>query len=1128
MPFYAKQNREEEERQTFYQKELRRVNNQVLFGQDEDKTIGDVLGDVKDAAVGVGKSVAENYQRLGEGTAEVIHELTGGAQAERDQMEQSNQQDLSLIRRYGEIINDKNSSDEQKSRARDALSSLMKTSDEQHATFQKRQDEIIERTDPVKGAAAVAGVGLDVLTAGAGGAAIRGGKAAVEAGETGLKIAQRGDAAKKAAETAARAVTNPATRKEAVAGGAGIGSAYGVQGEVEDKGANVTAGDLASGAIVGGGTGAVLGGVVKSVSEALAARKGASAPTRVDEVKAAESPMVQILAQQSPEVQQRLSSAIAADREFADFALTANAEQANALIAQVEGQHAQRLNSAAPATEAKTSDLTSGVQPQNANMEAPIGGLDALERAATSSDPARTMAAEVTPGQPSLSMELPQQPRNAAAEVTPGAQNETKINAEDVLSPEEQAAMALKGQAPKKEVTSSGTDLTSTIERQRQGIEGLGVEKLDNEALSKLKGTVRDSGITEFTRGITKNASDPVTYLSKRVGKEGADFAYGMAQGAKFKSDNLDALREPLKDIQKLSKNLYGKTEADRVIGGENMIKALSDRQNASKYLKTPEEMKLYDKYVQVFDHIRNLREEAGLSTLEDYAPWARLGKESEEPTWLADAFTGERMTPGEDIRSRFSKHRTAKEMGEDIDTNLSDSVFGYVNSQLNELAYMEPVAKFQEAQGGVNVGKVLNKQGMNEARNYMQKMVRNAITPEASSGLDKTVDKIRSNVYQNILRGNIKNGLQNYSQLFITNSEVSREANSIARSFSKEEQKEILKDVAFGSRTVTGELPAGVENRAGLTDALDKIDPYTRSEAKSVNKPYLKGYAQGLIDSPAYKKAIEGGADKNAALQAAKADPEAQYLAARRGNILVNNTTFGANAYARPIALQNPTFLNSKAVGKALTMFIRFPIGMSQHIVENLGNIKNTRALDMFRYGDPRGVPLAEMRDNYKALASVVEDSLKAKTDVGIPKDVLQQQAAMIKKNVGIIDEEIKKLSQRSKGKSAANLTKMWAAAAAIQYAFDAGGSLLSGDEQGPSVGKAIDKSDPTVRGWFVGENSKLSGLGSPLSPVDKYGRLTSRPVLNAIPGAGFANRLSGNGISNFIDDTLRGKREE
>jgi len=175
---------------------------------------------------------ADAFKRTGEGIAEIIAELNGTNKRMRDQKAQQDQQDLTLIRHYGDLI--KNGDPNTKQRAQQALASLMRTSDTADKDFQARQQQIIERTDPVKGAAALGEIGLDIATAGVGTKAAKGG---IDAIRTGGKF------------------FTPQLAKDAAAG-AGIGALYGANGTVEQQGAQTNVGDVAKNAAIG----AALGG----------------------------------------------------------------------------------------------------------------------------------------------------------------------------------------------------------------------------------------------------------------------------------------------------------------------------------------------------------------------------------------------------------------------------------------------------------------------------------------------------------------------------------------------------------------------------------------------------------------------------------------------------------------------------------------------------------------------------------------------------------------------------------------------------------------------------------------------------------------------------------------------------
>lgn len=188
---------------------------------------------------------ADAFKRTGEGIAEIIAELNGTNQRMRDQKAQQDQQDLTLIRHYGDLI--KNGDPNTKQRAQQALASLMRTSDTADKDFQARQQQIIERTDPVKGAAALGEIGLNIVTAGVGGTAA---KTAVNTG----KFLTKG-LAKDAAIGAATGF------------GSGIAGAYQVNGAAANDDPNTFTSGLIGGA-VGGGlpiVGKVAGKFVNSV-----------------------------------------------------------------------------------------------------------------------------------------------------------------------------------------------------------------------------------------------------------------------------------------------------------------------------------------------------------------------------------------------------------------------------------------------------------------------------------------------------------------------------------------------------------------------------------------------------------------------------------------------------------------------------------------------------------------------------------------------------------------------------------------------------------------------------------------------------------------------------------------------
>lgn len=638
------------------------------------------------------------------------------------------------------------------------------------------------------------------------------------------------------------------------------------------------------------------------------------------------------------------------------------------------------------------------------------------------------------------------------------------------------------------------------------------------------KAQVKRTKWDEFKSALGNQFQDSLTVAARTTGKTGTDFVYDMLKGNKFKRDALDNLREPMRDLAQLNKKLTkGSTIQKRSIGAK-VAKALDDRANADTILTTPQEKQLFDGYVKVFDYVKDLREKAGLETLDNYRPWVNMKDASEPPTWLADSITDKKTT----TLSRFSKERTREAPSEDVDNNLADMIYGYVNSQLNELAYDAPVRRFKSRAGELSAADKANTANLEEGLQYLQELTHQAVSPDRKNAIERFVGARTSNVYGSILPFNVKLAFQNKTQKLVANSRVSKGARKLANSMDEADLKELEPGLVFGDSTVYGQLDETLPEtgKAKFSDKVKKIDPYQRSEHNNVITSYNKGAMQAVIDSDQYKAAVKSGSSKKDAAKLALQDPQVKENAIRRGNIVVNDTQFGASPLARPAALRQEGSIMG-IPKKTLTMFVRFPIGMSNHILENL-NTNNARALELLKNGDPRASSIAEMRGNFKALLETMKESKTAVdqgADIGIPQEVLNEQIKAVSKNLSIIDKEAKKLSQVRGGKTTKNLAKMWAAAAAIQIVFDGGVQSFADDPEGVGT-EALVKANPTATGKVVGQNSVLAGLTSAASPIDRRGGINERGITNAIPGVGLVlNR--GRDIKKLAD-SLMGTNEE
>jgi len=241
----ARSNQKEQE------EERKRREQEAAIKRQASQKKPNLLEDIGNFGKAVGEGTAAPFKRVGEGTAEVIHEVAGGAQEERDAQSASSAADIKMIKSLGTTIKNAKTQAE-KDRARSALSKIMKVSDEQAKTFQDRQAEIIERTDPIKGAAAVGEVGLNIITGGSIGAVAKGAGAATK----GARVAQK--------------LISPTTVKQAVASGAAQGAAYGALGTAREKGADANLQDYASsigiGALAGGAGGGIISAAISKLT----------------------------------------------------------------------------------------------------------------------------------------------------------------------------------------------------------------------------------------------------------------------------------------------------------------------------------------------------------------------------------------------------------------------------------------------------------------------------------------------------------------------------------------------------------------------------------------------------------------------------------------------------------------------------------------------------------------------------------------------------------------------------------------------------------------------------------------------------------------------------------------------
>ena len=762
----------------------------------------------------------------------------------------------------------------------------------------------------------------------------------------------------------------------------------------------------------------------------------------------------------------------------------------------------------------------------SAVAERPVGQTPAeylaAKKAGTPEGESKSMAAEVTPGKTDT-MQI-----ETSLDDVSAAKLAQEIKDQGLNPKEQMQAIKASGMTDQQALTHFGTNRDGSVVQKPMEVtdmprktSALDEPVLDTTQLKEvdpslqplvaqqqnLNNKTSQAGFLDrYTKGFINRSAD-------ETGALGADVASSMVKGAKVKADIGNTLRPLMQNIDKGVKKVAGKTEIGQAQFMTKVDKALTDRNNARSLFKDDAEFKVYQDIEKVYDYIKEERQARGLAVRDDYSPTQMIKAGGEDPSYLSESLNAKITTAD----SRFSKARRSEE-GADQAVFSTKDLYNYVNSQSTEFAYKEAAQVFREGIKNVPPEIAATKQFQNGIKNLADAYAK-AVNPKGTSKGDAIVRGFQSTIYKNILWNNPKNAMFSRAQTLIAKGDVSKEAKAIVKSFDKDTLKEIYDQKWFGDATVSADMPTTPEARLSkLAEGLRKYDVNRAGEEYAVKKPFALGYAQGLSETAAYKEAIKGGASKAEAAKIAMGDEAARAYAERAGNVLVNNTSFGANSMARPEFLRD-----ASAVKRTFTMFMRFPLGMTQLIKDSM-KPADARAIDVLMKGDPRAVPIPEMRQKYQGTLKALNQIEKAAKDgkLDVDKTALQNSINDMKANIKVVDDTIKELSTIRGNKRTAALIKMWAATAAIQFAWTG----LT-DPEDASVIDSAASADPTILSKVNPANPYSvpnAGLTSPLLPSSKYG-INLNGATNLIPGVGAANRITKYATGKSAVDWLRGK---
>lgn len=616
----------------------------------------------------------------------------------------------------------------------------------------------------------------------------------------------------------------------------------------------------------------------------------------------------------------------------------------------------------------------------------------------------------------------------------------------------------------------------------------------------------------------TNSLQAPLKVAAKYFGDVGATGVYKLGQGAKFEADAKEAVRPAVEEAGKLLDKAAGKNSIVRSEIQSHVFSALEDRANADKHLTSDAEKQIYEHVKTAFDWAKQQREQRGLAVLPDYASHVQvkdsLDGDSKLLSKLSKAFST-------NTESKFSKTRTDSLPDDMISKNIVDILPSYLNSQIREFAYSEPIDYLKENLKNVNPVYRTNSGNQQTGEKFLGDLVGKLLAPRNVTPLERRANKLLGNTYANQLSYNPRFALTNLGQKGVTNAEVTShalraDAKTIAKKISKDDKAGLIKEMTSGDTAFTGEGEAVTGKKAG-----GKFEPAAATEKSNIHDAFFKGVGQVIMDSPQYKTLKAAGVSTKEAVAKLlndktvvneKSGETLRDLAVRNGNIVVNDTQVGQNAVFRPNA-----FKNQRAAAKFATQYLRFPVAIADNIVSRMGNIKQARELKILQGGNPADVKLVDFKRSLQALKSAndeLADAVKKGHANGVDPGDVKNTKKLIDAATKEVDKHIKDASPLTRSKTLKQFGKVYGYSVAIQTIFAPPSNSPSDNAKSalpvnvPFKGESLlDTFAPSVP--FIHGETKSQNVGK---------------ILNFVPGVGLVYNRGKQAVT-LYQKTINGK---
>lgn len=664
------------------------------------------------------------------------------------------------------------------------------------------------------------------------------------------------------------------------------------------------------------------------------------------------------------------------------------------------------------------------------------------------------------------------------------------------------------------ELSATQKEITSVIDDAFKGVR----EKFPQIAKLADENKIAKKATSNATIGLREAGN----VLTDHFGGFGGELSTRLEHGVNV-NERLQQTTQPiLNEIKKITSKA-SKTSIGKRMLNEKVISALEARDNpgfnVEDFIDNKTEVKTFELAKEFFDSYKVLLQERGIPVKSGY--FTHIGDVED----MVQGVARESRLPS-DITSGFVKERL-KEGSEDISMDLLGVMSKYDSSMRKYLSY-DDALKYYDA----NIDKIpeqyLNRQDSKVGQDYLHKLMKDVINPEATTGAYRKTAKALQTTYSSQLWNNPKSTAQNYMQRFFADAYVG-EGKKLASQVKTETKDFIISELRKNETSILDELEGqGAKN--SFTKFLKKIDAFQAAERGNWDSSGLKGFLEEISQSPVYRDLrVKGMPVNDAIIESFSNDPKLLAQAFRRGDVLMNTTQIGANK-----ALQPEWFRDKKPILGIPKPFIkqykRFSIAMVENFKRSF-NPQNVRETMILKRNVPEQVEIVDkIRMGEETLRSV-DDIIKGVKNKEIP-GISKKEATQFRKG---IEAEVKTLQEATKNyekytglKAGSALAKIWAASSAIQMINDMVVSAINPDAPEPSVGRAVTYGAPMQGGVEAAANP--TGPNNPIQPgfTQEFLGLTSRKTIakiapNFIPGVGVVNRMiPGRPVSKLFENLM------